>query len=134
LLSYNYDRKSNWTGALFGGIAITSITYFIFMKGIGGTSYAKESYDIIGGAIIKAFLSDQARLIILSSFIVWSLLSYILIQFVKLNIYKLVIVIGTFALALAFSGGDWRHFIGVPIAARQAYAACVGSGNAPEAF
>ena len=134
LLSYNYERKSNWTGALFGGIAITSITYFIFMKGIGGTSYAKESYDIIGGATIKEFLSDQAPFIILSSFIVWSLLSYILIQFAKLNIYKLVIVIGTFALALAFSGNDLVNFIGVPIAGWQSYSAWAGSGIAPEAF
>src|SRR5690606_18150378 len=134
LLSYNYERKSNWTGAFFGGIAITSITYFIFMKGIGGTSYAKESYDIIGGATIKEFLSDQAPFIILSSFIVWSLLSYILIQFAKLNIYKLVIVIGTFALALAFSGNDLVNFIGVPIAGWQSYSAWVGSGIAPEAF
>src|SRR5690606_38978988 len=132
LLSYNYERKSNWTGVFFGGIAITSITYFIFMKGIGGTSYAKESYDIIGGATIKEFLSDLAPFIILSSFIVWSLLSYILIQFAKLNIYKLVIVIGTFALALAFSGNDLVNFIGVPIAGWQSYSAWAGSGIAPE--
>src|SRR5690606_39759850 len=93
-----------------------------------------ESYDIIGGATIKEFLSDQVLMIILSSFIFWSLLSYILIQFAKLNIYKLVIIIGTFALALAFSGNDLVNFIGVPIAGWQSYSAWVGSGIAPEAF
>ena len=48
LLSYNYEKKSKWVGSIFGGVALTSITYFILMKGIKGTSYAKETYDIIG--------------------------------------------------------------------------------------
>ncbi len=134
LLSYNYERKANWVGALFGGFAITSITYFIFMKGIGGTVYAKQSYDLIGGSTIKEFLSTQAPLIIFTSFIFWSLFSYILISFTKLNIYKLVIIIGTFALALAFSGNDLVNFIGVPIAGWQSYSAWVGTGISPEAF
>lgn len=134
LLSYNYERKANWVGALFGGIAITSITYFIFMKGIGGTVYAKQSYDFIGGSTIKEFLSNQAPLIIFTSFIFWSLFSYLLISFTRLNIYKLVIIIGTFALALAFSGNDLVNFIGVPIAGWQSYSAWVGTGISPEAF
>ncbi|AXP80940.1 Phosphate transporter family protein [Mariniflexile rhizosphaerae] len=134
LLSYNYERKANWVGALFGGIAITSITYFIFMKGIGGTVYAKQSYDFIGGSTIKEFLSNQAPFIIFTSFIFWSLFSYLLISFTRLNIYKLVIIIGTFALALAFSGNDLVNFIGVPIAGWQSYSAWVGTGISPEAF
>lgn len=134
LLSYNYERKANWVGALFGGFAITSITYFIFMKGIGGTVYAKQSYDFIGGSTIKEFLSNQAPLIIFTSFIFWSLFSYLLINFTRLSIYKLVIIIGTFALALAFSGNDLVNFIGVPIAGWQSYSAWVGTGISPEAF
>lgn len=134
LLSYNYERKANWVGALFGGIAITSITYFIFMKGIGGTVYAKQSYDFIGGSTIKEFLSNQAPFIIFTSFIFWSLFSYLLISFTRLNIYKLVIIIGTFALALAFSGNDLVNFIGVPIAGWQSYSAWVDTGISPEAF
>ena len=134
LLSYNYEKQANWVGAIFGGIAITSITYFIFMKGIGGTSYAKESYDIIGGSTIKEFLSKQAPLIIFVSLIFWSLLSYALIAFAKQSIYKIVIIIGTFALALAFSGNDLVNFIGVPIAGWQSYTAWAGSGISPEAF
>ncbi|WP_372757000.1 inorganic phosphate transporter [Mariniflexile sp.] len=134
LLSYNYEKQSNWVGAVFGGFAITAITYFIFMKGIGGTTYAKQSYDIIGGSTIKEFLSNQALYIILGSFVVWSSISYALISFAKLNIYKIVIMIGTFALALAFSGNDLVNFIGVPIAGWQSYTAWAGSGVAPEAF
>lgn len=134
LLSYNYERKAKWIGALFGGIAITSITYFIFLKGIGGTTFAKQSYDLIGGLTIKEFLSNQAPLIIFLSLIFWSLLSYVLISFARINIYVLVIIIGTFALALAFSGNDLVNFIGVPIAGWQAYNEWSGSGISPEAF
>ena len=59
LLSYDFENKAKWVGAIFGGIALTAITYFIFMKGIKGTAYAGESFDIIGGATIKDFLEAQ---------------------------------------------------------------------------
>ena len=55
LLSYDFQKKPNWVGALFSGIALTAITYFIFMKGLKGTSYAKQSFDIIGGGTVKDF-------------------------------------------------------------------------------
>jgi phosphate/sulfate permease len=59
LLSYDFEKKANWVGALFGGFALTAITYFIFMKGLKGTSYAKESFDILGGGTMKDFLETQ---------------------------------------------------------------------------
>ncbi len=123
LLSYNFESKANWVGALFGGIALTSITYFIFMKGLKGTSYAKESLDILGGRNIKEFLENEVLGIILVSSVFWSAASYIMINFLKANIYKMVIIVGTFALALAFSGNDLVNFIGVPIAAWESYLA-----------
>jgi phosphate/sulfate permease len=121
LLSYNFENKANWVGALFGGFALTSITYFIFMKGIGGTNFAKESYDIINGETIKDFLEHQVLVIMAVSLVFWSLLSYSLIEFAKTNIYKLIILVGTFALALAFAGNDLVNFIGPSIGAYQAY-------------
>ena len=121
LLSYNFERKAAWVGALFGGIALTSITYFIFMKGIGGTNYAKQTFDITGGETIKDFLENQVLLIVMISFVFWSLLSYTLILFAKTNIYKLIILVGTFALALAFAGNDLVNFIGPTTGAYQAY-------------
>ncbi|WP_445957820.1 anion permease [Yeosuana sp.] len=121
LLSYNFERKAAWVGALFGGIALTSITYFIFMKGIGGTNYAKQTFDITGGETIKDFLEQQVLLIVSISFVFWSLLSYTLILFAKTNIYKLIILVGTFALALAFAGNDLVNFIGPTTGAYQAY-------------
>lgn len=121
LLSYNFEKKANWVGALFGGLAITAITYFIFMKGIGGATFAKQSFSIIGGETIQEFLEHQVLLIVALSLLFWTSLSYALISFFKTNIYKLVIIIGTFALALAFAGNDLVNFIGPTTAAYQAY-------------
>ena len=114
LLSYDFQKKASWVGALFSGIALTAITYFIFMKGLKGTSYAKQSFDIIGGGTVKDFLENEVLSIVFVSSILWSLLSYFLIVVVKTNIYKLIIIVGTFALALAFAGNDLVNFIGVP--------------------
>ncbi|MBO3097068.1 inorganic phosphate transporter [Gelidibacter pelagius] len=121
LLSYDFEKKANWVGALFGGFALTSITYFIFIKGIGGTNFANESYDLIGGETIKEFLEHQVFYIVSISLVFWVLLSYAVIEFLKTNIYKLVILVGTFALALAFAGNDLVNFIGPTIGAFQAY-------------
>lgn len=128
LLSFNFEKKAKWVGAIFGGVALTSITYFILMKGIKGTAYAGQSFDLIGGATIKDFLEAQVFSIVAVSMVFWSLLSYVLIAFAKVNIYKLIIAVGTFALALAFAGNDLVNFIGVPIAAWQSYEAWVASG------
>ncbi|MBA6152206.1 inorganic phosphate transporter [Gelidibacter maritimus] len=121
LLSYDFEKKANWVGALFGGLALTSITYFIFIKGIGGTNFANERYDLIGGETIKEFLEHQVFYIVTVSLVFWVLLSYAVIEFLKTNIYKLVILVGTFALALAFAGNDLVNFIGPTIGAFQAY-------------
>lgn len=128
LMSYNFEKKAKWSGALFGGIALSSIAYFILMKGIKGTPYASETFDIIGGMKIKDFLEAEVVPIIIVNFVLWSFLSYILIYFTKTNIYKVIIGVGTFALALAFAGNDLVNFIGVPIAAWQSYEAWVASG------
>ena len=128
LLSYNYEQKSKWVGSVFGGVALTSISYFILMKGIKGTSFATESYDLLDGATISSFLETEVFMISLVSFVLLSLISYILIFSFRVNIYKLIIGVGTFSLALAFAGNDLVNFIGVPIAAWQSYEAWVASG------
>ena len=128
MLSYNYEKKANWVGSLFGGVALTSITYFILMKGIKGTAYAKQSFDILNGSTIANFMETQVVFIAFTSFILLSIFSYILISFLKINIYKIIIGVGTFSLALAFAGNDLVNFIGVPIAAWQSYEAWSISG------
>jgi phosphate/sulfate permease len=134
LLSYNFEKKAYWVGALFGGFALTAITYFIFMKGLKGTSYAKESFDILGGGTMKDFLENQVISIVLVSSIFWSLLSYLMIALFKTNIYKLIIIVGTFALALAFAGNDLVNFIGVPVAAYNAFQEWTASGISATQF
>tara|TARA_Y100000287_G_C14217467_1_gene354318 strand:- start:144 stop:1796 length:1653 start_codon:yes stop_codon:yes gene_type:complete len=104
------------------------------MKGIKGTSYAKETYDIIGGSTISAFLESEVFMISAVSFILLSIISYFLIFSFKVNIYKLIIGVGTFSLALAFAGNDLVNFIGVPIAAWQSYEAWVASGISADMF
>lgn len=121
LLSYDFERKAKWVGALFGGFALTSITYFIFIKGIGGTGFANQTYDILNGETLKAFLDREVALIVAISFVFWIILSYVFVALLKTNIYKVVILVGTFALALAFAGNDLVNFIGPSMAAFQAY-------------
>ena len=134
LLSYDFEKKAKWVGALFGGLALTAITYFIFMKGLKGTAYASQSFDVLGGGTMKDFLETQVLSIVIISSVFWSLLSYLLIAFFKTNIYRLIIIIGTFALALAFAGNDLVNFIGVPVAAYNAFTEWVASGLAAENF
>ena len=119
LLSFDFEKKAKWVGAVFGGFALAAITYFIFIKGLKGTDYY---------ASIKPMIEGKTLIIVTLSFIIWSVLSYISIVVFKLNIYKVIIIIGTFALALAFAGNDLVNFIGVPIAAWQSYEAWSASG------
>ncbi len=119
LLSFDFEKKAKWVGAVFGGFALAAITYFIFIKGLKGTDYY---------ANIKPLIEGKTFLIISLSFVIWSVLSYVAIIVFKLNIYKIIIIIGTFALALAFAGNDLVNFIGVPIAAWQSYEAWVVTG------
>ncbi len=134
LLSNQYEKKAKWVGALFGGFALSAITYFILMKGIKGTAFAGNSYDLTEGLTITDFLEIHWLGIAGANFLIWSLLSYISMNFFKANIYKLIIGAGTFALALAFAGNDLVNFIGVPIAAWQSYEAWMASGTAATEF
>ncbi|WP_127136209.1 inorganic phosphate transporter [Flagellimonas oceanensis] len=134
LLSYQYQKKAKWIGAVFAGIALSAISYFILLKGIKGTPFADQTYGFIGGITIKEFLETEIYKVGFINFAFWSIASYALIQFANVNIYKVIIGVGTFALALAFAGNDLVNFIGVPIAAWQSYQAWVGSGVAASEF
>ena len=128
ILSFDFKRNSHIVSSIFGGIAITSITYFILIKGIKGTSYSEITLDYFQGETINNVIERNAAQIILYLTLIWSSISYFLIEVYKTNIYKIIILIGTFALALAFAGNDLVNFIGVPIAAWQSYEAWTISG------
>ncbi|MFL2593234.1 MAG: inorganic phosphate transporter [Flavobacteriaceae bacterium] len=129
ILSFDFKRNSNIISSIFGGIAITSITYFILIKGIKGTSYSEITFSYFQGRTINNIIESNAAQIILYLTLIWSSISYFLIEVYKTNIYKIIILIGTFALALAFAGNDLVNFIGVPIAAWQSYEAWTISGT-----
>ena len=124
-MSFDFDQKPLIYSALFSGFALTSITFFIFMKGLQGTSIYGEIQDVVE--------SNQLS-IIGTSFVIWTALSYFLASMLKFNIYKLIISVGTFALALAFAGNDLVNFIGVPMAAFNSYQAWNESGLSAESF
>lgn len=128
LLSYNFQEKANWVGALFGGIALTAITYFILIKGIKGTPYADLKFEYTNGLTIKDYLESNVINILGINLILWSAISFSLISALKQNIYKIVILVGTFALALAFAGNDLVNFVGVFIAGWQSYQEYVAQG------
>lgn len=126
ILSFNFDEKPQWISAVFSGIAITAISYFIIFKGLKGSTIINSD--------IKTYINANTFKLILANFALWTLVSLSLISFFKSNIYKLIIIIGTFALALAFAGNDLVNFIGVPMAAYNAFQDWSISGIPPDAY
>ena len=134
ILSFKFEEKAKWMGSLFGGIALTSIFYFIIIKGLKGTPYSENQYDILGGLSISNFIDINLTMIVLLSLLILTILSYLFNSVFKLNIYTLIICVGTFALALAFAGNDLVNFIGVPIAGYESFLAWSSSGVSAESF
>ncbi|WP_298485050.1 inorganic phosphate transporter [uncultured Maribacter sp.] len=128
LISFDFNKKPKWIGAVFGGIALTAISYFILIEGIKGTTLVQHNFKIIGNITLESFIEQKPFLIIFFTFSILIALSFLVTSFTKINIYKLIITVGTFALALAFAGNDLMNFIGVPIAAWQSYEAWEASG------
>ncbi len=126
LLSFKFQEKPSWYGAIFSGIATSSILYFILIKGIKNASFMNDD--------IKSLISTNPIALIGISFLVLTAVSYLLIKYSKTNIYTVIIVVGTFALAVAFAGNDLVNFIGVPIAAFNSYEAWSASGAQPTEY
>jgi len=112
LYSFHLEKSKSYVNALFGGFAITAITYFIFVKGMKGTPFYGDVKHLIEGNTFQ---------IIIYGFVAWTLISQLVISIFKVNILKFIIIIGTFSLAMAFAGNDLVNFIGVPIAAWNSY-------------
>ena len=134
LLTHNFLQKSKLINSLFGGLSLAAISNFILIKGIKGTPYAGIEFDTLDGLTINAFLEANKFLVNLFSLLFWYLFSYFLIRVLRVDIYKVIIGVGTFALALAFAGNDLVNFIGVPVAAYQSYEAWASSGIAANEF
>ena len=109
-----------WTG-IWGGFAITSILYFLLIKGAKGSTLI--SPDML------AFIKTHTTRILLISFAGWSVFFQILVLFTRVNILKITVLVGTFALAMAFAGNDLVNFIGVPLAGFESFKAFLASGE-----
>ena len=98
LFSFDYEKRLKYFGPLWGGMAIAAITYFILVKGSKGASFMTDSF--------KEMIANNGFLIILISFIGWAVILLILNWLTKFDILKFIVLIGTFALAMAFAGND----------------------------
>ena len=112
IFTFNYSRVSHIATALFGGVAFTALSYFIFLKGLGKSPYIS--------ADVRDFMQANIAWLLCATFVVSSI-AMLLVQLVKVNVFKFVVLMGTFALAMAFAGNDLVNFIGVPLAGLDSY-------------
>lgn len=127
LFTFNYKKNSKYFIAVFGGLAITAIIYFMLIKGLSESSFMTDEN--------KKWIHDNTSTIIGCSFVGFSILMEIL-HLLKVNVFKVIVLFGTFALALAFAGNDLVNFIGVPLAGYSSYMDYMASGAtvAPNEF
>ena len=113
IFSFNYKKYLKYFGAPWGGLAISAIVYFILVKGAKGASFmTPESI---------AWLSANTFKVLMFSFIGSTIILQALISFFKVNILRIIVLAGTFSIAMAFAGNDLVNFIGVPLAGFQAF-------------
>lgn len=120
IFSFNYKKNLSWTIGIFGGIAVTSLSYFMLIKGLKSAPFmTPESL---------AWISENITLLVVGCFITFTLLMQIL-HWCRVNVFKIIVLLGTFSLALAFAGNDLVNFIGVPLAGFSAYTDYVANSN-----
>jgi len=120
IFSFNYKKNLSWTIGIFGGLSTTALAYFILLQGLKSSPYI--SPDTL------AWISDHNSLLILGCFIFFTLLMQVL-HWCKVNVFRIIVLLGTFSLALAFAGNDLVNFIGVPLAGYSSYMDYVANAN-----
>jgi phosphate/sulfate permease len=125
--SFNYRKNLKYLGALWGGVAITMIVYFMIIKGAKGASFMSEE--------VQQWIESNTGLLIMVSFVAWTLIFQVLtMTFKKFDPMKVIVLIGTFALAMAFAGNDLVNFIGVPLAGFASFMDFKDSGIAADGY
>ena len=119
--SFKLEKTSRYLSGIWGGFAITAILYFLLIKGAKGSS-------LVTGDML-AYLRDHTGKILLISLVGWSVVLQLLVSFTKINILRVIVLIGTFSLAMAFAGNDLVNFIGVPMAGYESFRAFTASGG-----
>lgn len=125
IFTFQYQKHSKWSIALFGGFSFASIMSFLLTKGFGNASFMTEG--------MRSFLTENTTTITLVLFVVFTIVSQVL-HWSKVSVFRLVVIFGTFALAVAFAGNDLVNFIGVAIAGLECTTHFVGSGADPNTF
>ncbi|WP_324070351.1 MAG: inorganic phosphate transporter [Flavobacterium sp.] len=113
IFTFHIEKRYKYVAAVFGGVAMTAITFFILVKGLKSITFVPSE--------VKDFIKESPFTIIAYSLILWTIVCQLLISVFKYSVFKFIIIVGTFGLALAFAGNDLVNFIGVPIAAYQAF-------------
>ncbi|MCF0190065.1 MAG: inorganic phosphate transporter [Marinilabiliaceae bacterium] len=125
LFSFTFEKDTRIRQGIFSGLSITAIVYFLLINGLKGSTLMTSD--------LKSFISENTFAIVGCCIVGFSLLMTIL-SFAKVNVLKIVVLCGTFALAMAFAGNDLVNFIGVPLAGLSSYQdfAANGFGNPSE--
>ncbi len=106
LFSFNFRSKLKWKIGVFGGICATAIVYFLLIKGAKDLNFMTPE--------VKAWINDNTPATVGGCFVGFTLLMQML-HFLKVNVLKVIVLMGTFALAMAFAGNDLVNFIGIPL-------------------
>ena len=125
IFSFNFEKNLKWKIGIFSGIATTALVYFMLIKGMKGAAFITDE--------MHAWIDANTWQLLLICFGFFTVLMQILF-FLKVNVLKLVVLIGTFALAMAFAGNDLVNFIGVPLAGLDTYIDVAGSPVAMDAL
>lgn len=126
VFTFRYKKHLRYSIAIFGGIAFTALAYFIFIKGLGGSPFISDA--------TKSWINDNTQMLLLAVFVASTILNEIL-YLLRVNVFKIIVLLGTFALAMAFAGNDLVNFIGVPLAGLDSMQDFMANGNGdPNAF
>ncbi len=131
IFSFEYTGRLKYLGSVFGGIAITSITYFMLIKGLKGSSFADNVLS--NGMTLKEWVKNNSTDIIIYSLLGWTVIIQVLRWLFRVNILKVIVFVGTFALAMAFAGNDLVNFIGVPLAGFESFKLFLAQNGAVDA-
>ena len=124
VFTFNYKKHSRYSIALFGGIAFTALSYFIFLKGLGKSRFIAED--------VRTWIDSNISLLLLYTFVGSTIMMQVL-HMLRVNVFKFVVLMGTFALAMAFAGNDLVNFIGVPLAGMDSFRDYVANSNGLDA-
>ena len=127
LFTFRYESKMRFGGALFAGFAVSIIVYFLLIKGIDGSVLA--TLPVGSSTPLSDWISTHTLTILTGSFLVSAIVLQLLWWIFKIDILKVVVLSGTFALAMAFAGNDLVNFIGVPIAGYKSFLAWMEAGG-----